>query len=154
MHSVVCFLEYLLDIFFQCYLKVIVVIFKLAWLFACSSKKQNFSVIYKEPSSIRPAFSSDSETFKKSELWPKSGDRKENKPQEKFYKKRYSKKFHNIQRKALVLESLFNKIGVLQASSFVKKRLQHRDFLVNIAKRLRKLFIENTSGWLPLLRVI
>ena len=39
--------------------------------------------------------------------------------------------------KTPVLESLVNRIAGLQARSFVKKRLQHRCFLVKIAKYLR-----------------
>ena len=33
-----------------------------------------------------------------------------------------------------MLESLFNKVGDLQAFNFIEKRPQHRGFLVNIAK--------------------
>ena len=41
-----------------------------------------------------------------------------------------------MQRKATVLESPFNKIAGLKASNFIKKRLQHSCFPVNIAKFL------------------
>ena len=37
-----------------------------------------------------------------------------------------------------MLESLFNKVAL---KFFVKKRLQHRDFLVNIAKSIRTAFV-------------
>ena len=39
--------------------------------------------------------------------------------------------------KTPVLESLFNKVPDLQACSFIKKRLEHRYFPVNLAKLLR-----------------
>ena len=41
--------------------------------------------------------------------------------------------FRIIHRKAPVFESLFDKVRGLQACNFIKKRLQHRRFLVNIA---------------------
>ena len=40
-----------------------------------------------------------------------------------------SQNFCNIHRKAPVLESIFNKVVCLQASDFIKNRLQHRYFL-------------------------
>ena len=39
--------------------------------------------------------------------------------------------------KTPALESLFNKVAGIKAYSFIKKRLQHRYFPVNIAKFLR-----------------
>ena len=43
--------------------------------------------------------------------------------------------------------SLFNEIAGLKAYNFIKKRLQHRCFPVNIAKFVRTYFIEHhTSG--------
>ena len=36
-----------------------------------------------------------------------------------------------------MLETLFNKVAGLNACNFIKKRLQHRRFPVNIAKCLR-----------------
>ena len=45
-------------------------------------------------------------------------------------------KFHYVHWKTPVLES-FNKVADLNACNFIKKRLQHRCFLVNIAKVLR-----------------
>ena len=39
--------------------------------------------------------------------------------------------------KAPMLESLFNKIADLKFCNFIKKKLQHRYFTVNIAKFLR-----------------
>ena len=44
--------------------------------------------------------------------------------------------------KAPVLELLFNKVG-LEVCNFIKKRLQHRCFLVNIAKFLRTFILKN-----------
>ena len=49
----------------------------------------------------------------------------------------------NIHRKTPVLESLFNKIPDLQACNFIKKRLQHSCFPVNIAKFLKIPFTEH-----------
>ena len=61
-----------------------------------------------------------------------------------FFKKGVLKKFHNIHRKTPVLESLFSKVAGLKACNFIKKRLQHRCFPVNIAKFLRAaIFIEH-----------
>ena len=44
-----------------------------------------------------------------------------------------------------MLESLFNKFADLKAYNFIKKRLRHRFFPVNIAKLLR------TAGFLTIL---
>ena len=53
-------------------------------------------------------------------------------------------KFANIHRKEPVLESLFNKAAVLKTCSFIKQRLQHRYFPMNITKLLRiTFFIEH-----------
>ena len=52
----------------------------------------------------------------------------------------------NIHRKTPVLESLFSKVASLEACNFIKKRLQHRCFPVNIAKFLIKLYLKNTTG--------
>ena len=41
-----------------------------------------------------------------------------------------------IHRKAPVLESLFNKVACLKACNFIKKRLQHWCFLVDIGKNI------------------
>ena len=48
-----------------------------------------------------------------------------------------------------MLESLFNKVANLKACNFIKKRLWHR-FTVNIAKFLRKPFLNNICEWLLL----
>ena len=42
-----------------------------------------------------------------------------------------------------MLESLFNKVSCLKACNFIKKRLQHRCFSLNIAKSLRTPFLKN-----------
>ena len=55
--------------------------------------------------------------------------------------KKTSKKFRNIHRKTPVLESYFNKIAGLKACNFIKKKLQHSCFPVNIAK-LKNIFFE------------
>ena len=46
--------------------------------------------------------------------------------------------------KTTVLDFLFNKVAVLKAYNFIKKRLQHRCFPVNIAKILRTAFFKRT----------
>ena len=45
-----------------------------------------------------------------------------------------------------VLESLFNKVPDLKAFKFIKKRLQHKCFPVNIAKFWRTTFLKNSSS--------
>ena len=79
-----------------------------------------------------------------------------NKQKEPFadvLQKRYSYKFHNNHRKTPVLESLFNKVVDLKASSFNKKRLQHRHFHVNIKKFWRIAFFIKHLQWLLLNKV-
>ena len=44
-----------------------------------------------------------------------------------------------------MLESLFNKAAGLQTCNFIKKRLQHRCFSMNIAKFLRTTILKNNS---------
>ena len=50
------------------------------------------------------------------------------------------KNFANLTGKHLCWESVFNKVAGLQACNFVKKRLQHRCYLVKFSKFLRTLF--------------
>ena len=45
-----------------------------------------------------------------------------------------------MRRQTPVLESLFNKVAGLRACNFIKKRLQHPYFLVNIVKFLRTVY--------------
>ena len=59
-----------------------------------------------------------------------------------FYKKRCSEIFRHTRRKAPVLESLFNKVLDVKASSIVKKRLQRSCFPVNIKQMLRTPYLE------------
>ena len=47
-----------------------------------------------------------------------------------------------------VLESLFNKVAGLKACNFIKKKLQHRCFPVNLV--LGATFLQNTPGRLLL----
>ena len=49
-----------------------------------------------------------------------------------------------------MLKSLFNKVAGLKACNFVKKRLQHRCFPVNIAKCLRTAFFKKHLRWMLL----
>ena len=51
-------------------------------------------------------------------------------------------KISQISQKAPVSESLFNKVVGLQACNFIKKRLQHRFFPVNIVTFLRAALIK------------
>ena len=51
-----------------------------------------------------------------------------------------------IRRKTPVLESLFSKVTSLEICKFIKKRLKHRCFPVNIVNVLRKLHLKNTTG--------
>ena len=50
-----------------------------------------------------------------------------------------------IHLKTPVLESLFNRVSGLRPAALLKKRLQHRCFLVNFVKFLRTPFLQNTS---------
>ena len=61
-------------------------------------------------------------------------------------------KFRNIHRKTPMLESLCicNKVKGLKACSFIKMRLQHRCFPVNIVKFLRAAFFIEHFWWLLL----
>ena len=63
--------------------------------------------------------------------WILSSDYHQKQPPEVFYKKSCSEKFCNIHRKAPVFKSLF------KAWNFIKNRLQHSFFTVNIAIFLR-----------------
>ena len=51
--------------------------------------------------------------------------------------------FHNIHRKTLVLESVFNKVTGLKDCNFIKKRLQYRCFSVYIPKISRTRILKN-----------
>ena len=66
---------------------------------------------------------------------------------------RHSLKFRNNHTKTFVLESLFNKVAELKGCSFIKQRLQHRYFHVNIAKILRTAFFIKHLRWLLLNKV-
>ena len=54
---------------------------------------------------------------------------KQKQPFANVLKNRYSEKFHNIHKKAPVLDSLFNKAAVLKAYNFIKKRPNAGAFL-------------------------
>ena len=59
------------------------------------------------------------------------------------YSDSIKKAVRNIHRKMPLLESLFNKVAGLLACNFIKKRLQHRCFPVNVAKFLRTDILKN-----------
>ena len=52
-----------------------------------------------------------------------------------------------------VPESLFNKVAGLRPATLLKKRLWHKCFPVNSAKFLRAPLLQNTSGWLLLIKL-
>ena len=58
-----------------------------------------------------------------------------------LYKNKLFFKFRNIHRKTSVLQSF---IGVLKVCNFLKKRLQHRCFSVNIQKFLRAFILKSS----------
>ena len=60
---------------------------------------------------------------------------------------RSSKKFRYIHKKTYVLEPFLHKTAGLTACSFTWKRLQHRCFLVNVAKFLRRAFFVEHLRW-------
>ena len=72
--------------------------------------------------------------------------------QKVFYKKIVLNNFAIFTEKHLCWYLFFNKNAGLQAWNFIKKRLQHRCFLVNIAKFLRTAIFKNICERL-LLRV-
>ena len=57
---------------------------------------------------------------------------------------------YNIYKIISVLESLSKDVADQKASSFILQRLQHRCFLVNIAKFLRTPILKNICKWLLL----
>ena len=63
---------------------------------------------------------------------------------------RSSYKFHDIHKKISLQEPLFNKVTRLMAFNFIKNRLLHRCFPVNITKCLRKAFFIEHLWWLLL----
>ena len=71
-----------------------------------------------------------------------------------FCEKSCSEKFRNIPLETLVLESLLNKAAGLQASRFIKKRLQQRHFHMNITKFLRTPILKNICERLLLMLVV
>ena len=60
-------------------------------------------------------------------------------------------KLRIIHRKILLLVSLFNKVVGPKTWNLIKKRLQHWCFPVNFALFFKKLYLQNTFGWLLLL---
>ena len=52
-----------------------------------------------------------------------------------------------------VPESLFNKVAGLRPATLLKKRLWHKCVPVNFAKFLRTPLLQNTSGWLLLIKL-
>ena len=57
--------------------------------------------------------------------------------------KRCSQKFRKFYRKTLLFESLFNKVTGLRACNFIKKRLQHSSFPVQLDKFLKTSLLKN-----------
>ena len=69
-------------------------------------------------------------------------------PPEVFHKESYSQTFCDIHRKTLVQGSFFNKVEGHQACNLTKKRLQHKYFLANIMKFIRRPILKSISEWL------
>ena len=69
-----------------------------------------------------------------------------------LWKKLFLKISHNSQ-ETICVEVSFNKVAGLLACIFIKKRLQHRFFLVNIAKFLRTPILKNSCERLLLEKV-
>ena len=67
-----------------------------------------------------------------------------------LYKKLFLKISQYSQEKTYIGVSLFNKVAGFQACTFIKKRLYHRCFLVNITKFLRMPTWKNICEWLLL----
>ena len=65
---------------------------------------------------------------------------------EMFFKTGGLKNFRKNHKKTPVLESLIDKVARLKPRNFIKKRVQHRRFPVNIAKLIRTVFLHNTPG--------
>ena len=63
-------------------------------------------------------------------------------PPEVFYKKFLKVVLKNFATFTPMLESLFNKVADLNASNFIKKRLRHRYFPVNIAEFFKNIYFE------------
>ena len=53
-----------------------------------------------------------------------------------------------------MLELLVKKVADLKACNFIKKRLQHRCFFVNIAILLRRVIFKNICEWLLMANVL
>ena len=58
-----------------------------------------------------------------------------------------SQKYRNIYKKTLMLESLFHKVTDLQTCNFIKKRLQHRCFLLRNSSKTLLLNIICVELW-------
>ena len=62
-----------------------------------------------------------------------------------FIKKAFLKHFVVFKGKHLCWRLFFNKVAGHQSCNFIKKRLQHRYFLVNIGKCIRRPILKNIS---------
>ena len=67
-----------------------------------------------------------------------------------LYKKAVLLKNSQYSLEAPMLEYLFNKVAGLQTYNFIKKRLQHSHFPVNMAQFLRTPFLNSICKWLLL----
>ena len=57
-----------------------------------------------------------------------------------------TEKFRDIDMKAPVLESLFNKVHTLRHATLLKERLHHRCFPVNVANFFKNTYFEKHLG--------
>ena len=67
--------------------------------------------------------------------------------QRSFIKKMFLKTSQNSWEKHLYRSLFFNKVAGIRPLTLLKERLWQRCFLVNFAKCLRTLFLQNTSRW-------
>ena len=84
---------------------------------------------------------------------PEGGTKVRSSRPEVFCKKLVLRNFTKFTGKHLYQSLFFNKVVSLRPATLLKKKLWHRCFPVNVAKFLRKPFLQNTSGRLLLLLV-
>ena len=77
-------------------------------------------------------------------FWTPFNPERQKQPPVVFYIKSCSWKFCCIHRKTPMLKSFFSKVAGLQVWNFIKMRLQHRCFPVNIAKFFIASILKNT----------
>ena len=71
-------------------------------------------------------------------------ERMQKQPADRFFK-------IGVMRKHICQNLFFDKVKLCRSATSLKRRLQRRCFLVNIAKFVRTLFLQNTTGRLLLI---